>query len=40
MPCADVRETHALVIKHIESIRSLPHLKDVTVVFVLESNLA
>ena len=37
---ADVRETHKVVIKHIQSARNVPGLHDATVVLVLESNLA
>ena len=36
----DVRETHKVVIKHIQSARNVPGLHDATVVLVLESNLA
>lgn len=38
--CADVRETHRLVVQHIASCRKIPGLEDCTVVLVLESNLA
>ena len=38
--CADVRETHKLIINHVASIRTIPGLEDATIVFVLESNLA
>ena len=37
---ADVRETHKLVIRHIQKVRQIPGLEDATVVLVLESNLA
>ena len=38
--CADVRETHKLIIAHINSVRKIPGLEDATAVLVLESNLA
>lgn len=40
IPRADVRETHKLVVAHIQRLRTIPELRDCTVVLVLESNLA
>ena len=37
---ADVRETHKLVIRHIQAVRQIPGLEYATIVLVLESNLA
>lgn len=37
---ADVKSTHALVLKHVQKARELPDMHDATVVFCLESNLA
>ena len=37
---ADVRETHKVVIKHIQTARQTMGLHDATAVLVLESNLA
>ena len=38
--CADVRETHKLVIEHIRKIRTIRNLENSTIVLCLESNLA
>eukprot|EP00966_Prymnesium_polylepis_P337204 7391939-Prymnesium_polylepis.2 len=37
---ADVRETHKLVVAHINKARTIPQLEHATVVLILESNLA
>ena len=37
---ADVRDTHKLVVSHIQRIRSIPEFEDAVAVLVLESNLA
>jgi len=36
----DVRDTHKLVVSHIQRIRSIPEFEDAVAVLVLESNLA
>lgn len=37
---ADVRQTHELLVRHIEAARKHPQLRGATAVLVLESNLA
>ena len=36
----EVKNTHALVLKHVQGIRQISGLEDCTIVFCLESNLA